>query len=256
MTTLTITDYLKYANLQMAAEAFILDETTKELASSGELLIDALTEGNKHSSKFTQTQAEAFAAQWEVLDQRVNTSTGFSGTLFRNKANPNELVMSFRSTEFIDDAARDNLATNTQEIKNTGWAWGQIADMEAWYAELNADPALLQGKQFSVTGYSLGGHLATAFNLLRHEDGTQNRIDQVVTFNGAGVGQVKEGSTLSTVLQNFRDLRTNPDQIVAKFTDPALRGIAPQIATAFNADARSTQHNQFTSNDPTWRQIA
>jgi len=39
--------------------------------------------------------------------------------------------MSFRSTEFADDAARDNEATNKLEIKDHGWAFGQIADMEA-----------------------------------------------------------------------------------------------------------------------------
>jgi pimeloyl-ACP methyl ester carboxylesterase len=226
MTAPTIVDYLKYANLQMAAEAFLVDSNGVPLI--GEEYLQALIRGNTHASKFIETEAIKFVEEWEVIDQCANTNTGFSGTLFRHRFT-RELVVSFRSTEFIDDAARDNLATNTQEIKNTGWAWGQIADMEAWYAELNADPALLQGKQFSVTGYSLGGHLATAFNLLRHEDGTQNRIDQVVTFNGAGVGQVKEGSTLSTVLQNFRDLRTNPDQIVAGFTDPALAEIYKTI---------------------------
>ena len=166
MTTPTITDYLKYANLQMAAEAFIRDEKTGELARSGSLLIAALIRGNNHSSKFTKIQAEAFAEQWEVVDQRANTTTGFSGTLFRNKANPNEHVISLRSTEFIDDTVRDNLACNTYEIKNTGYAWGQISDMEAWYAELKKTGGPLDGKAFSVTGYSLEDHLATGFSLL------------------------------------------------------------------------------------------
>jgi pimeloyl-ACP methyl ester carboxylesterase len=47
--------------------------------------------------------------------------------------------------------------------------------------------------QLSVIGYSLGGHLATAFNLL-YPDAAQ----QVVTFNGAGVGRVTQ-ATLSDV---------------------------------------------------------
>ena len=37
MTTPTITDYLKYANLQMAAEAFIRDEKTDVLAASDDV---------------------------------------------------------------------------------------------------------------------------------------------------------------------------------------------------------------------------
>ena len=95
----TVSDYLKYANLQMAAEAFLKDELTGEERYSGGNLITALKAGNNRSLLFTETQATAFAAQWEVLDQKANTPTGFSGTLFRNRASPNELVLSFRSNQ-------------------------------------------------------------------------------------------------------------------------------------------------------------
>lgn len=50
----TIADYLKYANLQMAAEAFIRNEITNILADSGQPLIDALISGNGHASRFTE----------------------------------------------------------------------------------------------------------------------------------------------------------------------------------------------------------
>ena len=125
MPDILVSDYLKYATLQMAAEALIRDPATLHLASSGSELEAALVEGNKHGIVFTSSQAAAFvdeAKGWTVLDQEPNTSTGFSGTLFRNNAT-DELVLSFRSTEFIDDAVRDN-ATNTLEIAKTGWAWG------------------------------------------------------------------------------------------------------------------------------------
>ena len=95
---LTIADTLKYANLQMAAEAILADESTGILKPN---LVALLKEGNNRSLKFTQTQARAFADEWEVVAQKANTATGFSGTLFRNKAHPGELVLSFRSTEFI-----------------------------------------------------------------------------------------------------------------------------------------------------------
>ena len=62
---------------------------------------------------------------------------GFSGTLFKAKQDnaalgiqKDELVLSFRSTEFADDAARDNEATNLLEVKDKGWAFGQLSDME------------------------------------------------------------------------------------------------------------------------------
>ena len=210
MSTPTTSDYLKYSLLQMAAEALLRDEATGFLNKSEDDLVDALKEGNKHNSRFTESEARKFAAKWEVVDQRANTSTGFSGTLFRN-VDTDELVLSFRSTEFVDDAVRDNAATNALEIKDTGWAWGQIADMEAWYAELATGGGPLEGRTFSVTGYSLGGHLATAFNLL-HPDAAQ----QVVTFNGAGVGQFNTGTlqeALSETLSDFVSLRAYPEQI-------------------------------------------
>jgi hypothetical protein len=230
MTAPTITDYLKYANLQMAAEAFIRNEKTGALAPTGDALVRALVAGNNHTSKFTQTEAEAFADPakgWTVLDQRANTSTGFSGTLFKSNLT-GELVISFRSTEFIDDAARDNLATNTDEIKNTGFAWGQISDMEQWYADLQADPNKLGGKAFSVTGYSLGGHLASVFNILH-----PNAAQQVVTFNGAGVGQVTNG-TLAEALATFNTLRQDYTQITARFTNPNLKTLYTTIRTHLN----------------------
>src|SRR5690606_2922707 len=131
-----------------------------------------------------------------------------SGTVFRcikddplTGAKADELVMSFRSTEFIDDAARDNMATNTLEIADTGIAWGQNRDMVNWYTALTEPGGVLAGQSFSVTGYSLGGHLATAFNLI------YAAAKETVTFNGAGVGAYDpKANSLATLVRKFTDL--------------------------------------------------
>ena len=132
MADFSVTNYLKYANLQMAAEALyefnpnLTGGKTSAGATAAYPTIPAtfLTEGNNRSSRFTSTQAQAFIAEgWTVVEHISNTTTGFSGPLFRGKTG--ELVMSFRSTEFADDA-RDNQATNTLEIKEQGWAFGQL----------------------------------------------------------------------------------------------------------------------------------
>lgn len=250
----TIADYLKYVNLQMAAEAFLNDPDTGDKNYAGTALKDALVRGNGHASRFTSTEATNFTDQWEVVDQRANTKTGFSGTLFKAiKDNPelgihkDDLVLSFRSTEFIDDAIRDSAATNKLEVFDTGWAWGQMADMEAWYRELTStnpqtgEPGALLGKTYAVTGYSLGGHLATAFNLLRREEAALGRLPatlgEVVTFNGAGVGEVKTG-TLQQALDYFNALRTNPESI-----RNALAFTVPELA-AFYETLRANMANQ------------
>jgi Ca2+-binding RTX toxin-like protein len=201
MTSLDISSEYKYASLQMAAEAFL---DNHGLPVANEELVQALVKGNGHNSRFTESEAESFTQHWEVINQKPDTGTGFSGTLFRciaddpiTGAKAGELVMSFRSTEFVDDAVRDSLATDTQEVKETGWAWGQMRDMEAWYKGLIASGDLPKDAPFSVTGYSLGGNLATAFNII-HPDAAA----QVVTFNAAGVGQT-DGSSPAAALALF-----------------------------------------------------
>ena len=119
------------------------------------------------------------------------------------------MVLSFRSTEIIEDNLRDSAGTNLFIFKNNytdragGWAFGQIADMEAWYRQLRAPGGALAGQSFDVTGYSLGGHLATAFAILRREAGDLGVINHIYTYNGAGTGDVVAGKTLSAVMQNF-----------------------------------------------------
>lgn len=106
---------LSFADVQMAAEAINLDRVLRNELT----LAAALIEGNNRSSKFTSEQAAKFASEWTVVDHLGNTGTGFSGTLFKyvGETDParglvkDQLVMSFRSTEFADDAVRDNDVT-------------------------------------------------------------------------------------------------------------------------------------------------
>ncbi len=98
-------------------------------------------------------------------------------------------------------------------------------------------------QRYAVTGYSLGGHLATAFNLLHGGDtiyGGAARIKEVVTFNGAGVGQVTTG-TLGDALSYFNSLRSTPGQIeTALFTTPELALLYEQIKTRLTFTATTT----------------
>ena len=153
-----------YAKLQLAAEALIdviaKDANGQERAADGVVLIQALKEGNTHASKFTSEAAEKFASEWTVVKQQASTSTGFSATLFRYKGKdgkgdpslglmPGQYVLSFRSTEFIDDAVRDNQEKNSMKIKEFGWAFGQIPDMEKFRSGLDEDA---RSKGVTATG--------------------------------------------------------------------------------------------------------
>ncbi len=218
--TISIVRLLDTVMKQLASEAFIVrdGDVLAELDTS-EIAI-RLGDGNGHISKFLPTQAAEFLDRYEILAQYRNDpvdpkGTGFSGTLVKDRRS-GALTLSFRSTEFIEDAVRDSVSTNELEVKELGWALGQISVMESWYRELRSDPQYLQGKQFHVTGYSLGGHLATAFNLLRREevaqgDSASNPILSTVTFNGAGVGGLRDGASLRGILARFERLRSMPD---------------------------------------------
>ncbi|MGE0497671.1 MAG: hypothetical protein AB7I35_02265 [Ramlibacter sp.] len=99
------------------------------LTFSASMNVDSLVKGNNRSSRFTQVQAEQFIEEgWTVVQHQANKGTGFSGTLFRYTGETDaakglvkdELVQFFRSTEFADDAVRDNQATNDLEIRSFG----------------------------------------------------------------------------------------------------------------------------------------
>lgn len=72
-------DYLKYADLQMAAEAFLNDGLTT--AYVGDALQAALIRGNGHASRFTAAQAGHFKDHWVALDQEENTVDGTPAAL-------------------------------------------------------------------------------------------------------------------------------------------------------------------------------
>src|SRR5690348_12991112 len=110
----TAAELLKFVSLQMAAEALFGFKATGNDANlepkqkfAGDIDAGFLTSGNEHASRFTATQAADFVQQWTVVEHISNTTTGFSGTLFKALKNDpaqniaiGDLVLSFRSTEF------------------------------------------------------------------------------------------------------------------------------------------------------------
>ena len=71
MTTNFVSTELTFVNLQMAAEA-LLDQFNYTTRSG---LIAALEAGNNHASKFTTTQAQQFANEWEVVAHQPTTTS-------------------------------------------------------------------------------------------------------------------------------------------------------------------------------------
>ena len=224
----SVAELLEMSRTQIVAEAFLKGEDKKPeflhpkngdyTFRKTDLKDTILRDGNNHTSKLTEPQIKEFMENWEVVAYLPNTTTGFSGTLFQAKRDipgttikAGEKVMSLRSTEFIDDAVRDNQATNKMEIADRGWAFGQIDDLEQWFQGLRNEKLIGDGEQIRITGYSLGGHLATAFNILHRDEGL---IKNTYTFNGAGVGrktkeEEMDKETLKNIIHQFHETRYN-----------------------------------------------
>ncbi|MBK6638134.1 MAG: hypothetical protein IPG34_10990 [Rhodocyclaceae bacterium] len=186
-TQLTIADYLKYANLQMASEALynfnanppgtVLtpgDKRTNESLAVANLIV-----GNDRASKLAPPKSISPTSRktGPSSEHISNTTTGFSGTLFQ--AIRNDLANNVKAGEYIPLLPRHrirrrrrprHLAADSHEMANIGLALGQIDDMEAWYAHLKKSGQLPGRCPLQRHRLQLGGHLASAFNLLRHEE--------------------------------------------------------------------------------------
>ena len=127
-------------------------------------------------TRMTDQQIADFTANNEIIAHQANTASGFSGTLFqRVTRNASGVVtsrgaftLSFRSTEFADESQggdwfRDGVSGADGEMKTYRFALAQLADAEAFFRKLKTDAKLPGNASYNVTGYSLGGHLASVF---------------------------------------------------------------------------------------------
>lgn len=197
-----ISIWLRFALQQMAAESY-LDGIDWRNAEQVKV---QLRLGNNRSgfpevgaTRVTGTvaqplQDQAFVDRYQIVDHHANDATGFSATLLFDNST-NSYTLSFRSVEYqqqVDggDWERDGLPGAAGEIAGTGFSLAQLVSMERYYRELKANPNMLPpGAILNVTGYSLGGHLATVFTELHADE-----INHTYTFNGAGRGHLNGGT--------------------------------------------------------------
>lgn len=194
-----INTWYKFVLQQMAAESY-LDDPVDQMTQ--------LTNGNNRwdeeptsFGRMTTIQAEQFLQDYEIVDHIPNDlQSGFSATLMRDKTS-GAYTLSFRSTEYRQVADGGDFVRDAQgadmDIFTSGFAFAQIQDMEAYYADLKASGKLPEGAALNVTGYSLGSHLATVFTELHTAE-----INQTTIFNGAGRGDF---NTSQYTIQQIQD---------------------------------------------------
>lgn len=231
---MTISAWYDFVLQQMAAESYLHDVNVEVQ----DQIISALVRGNspqnfppRGNTFMAEKQAEEFVGRFSVVAHYPNDNSGLSATLLRN-GDTGEFTLSFRSTEYQSetnggDWARDGTPGADGEIATKyGFALGQIASMETLYEHLRlgerfvgrdasgmpvweSDPRIAAflnpAQKLNVTGYSLGGHLATVFTELHPAD-----VIKTYTFNAPGRGTVSNDDVASMVAF-FRQVRADPN---------------------------------------------
>jgi hypothetical protein len=191
--------------------------------------------GVPNASQITGS-AQAFDSRYLIVDHHANDATGFSATLMKDTAT-NTYTLSFRSLEYQNQAMggdweRDGQEGAAGEIAGAGFALGQLVSMERYYQELKANPLKLPSAAIlNVTGYSLGGHLATVFTELHSAD-----IQHTYTFNAAGRGLV--GGVTPVLTEEIR-IQQLIEAMDAKFIEFDPTGALTRSGSAANVQTLS-----------------
>ncbi|TKB95328.1 MAG: lipase family protein [Nitrospira sp.] len=229
-----ISTWLQFALQQMAAESY-LDGIDLNITDD---VIARLRLGNNRlgfelgATRFTGTptqglQAQDFVNRYQVIHQHANDSTGFSATLIQERGT-NNFTLSFRSTEYQNqskggDFERDGIFGADGDVLLQGFAFGQLASMENYY-QTTVKNLLPPGAVLNVTGYSLGGNLATVFTEIHSTE-----VNHTYTFNAVGRGHISgglpgettEAARIQGMLTLFRTVLLDPEQGRSIITDPA-----------------------------------
>ncbi|MDO9099946.1 MAG: hypothetical protein Q7V53_04280, partial [Caldisericota bacterium] len=238
MSNKNINALYEYYLQQVCAESYLENgyqqqevRTQLAIGTNRTPLGSSINDGYKGYTRLTDQQIDEFVEGFEVRHQWSDdpakaiaptgsdvppflANTGFSATLIYDKTQ-GTYTLAMRSTEFRDasqggDAARDKTATDINEIGMNGFAISQLDAMEKYYAWLKSTGKIPEGATVNVTGYSLGGHLATVFTEIHRQD-TDVRLGETVTFNGAGRGtwDASKGS-LADMIVYFRSVLVDP----------------------------------------------
>ncbi|HEX4986744.1 MAG TPA: cadherin-like domain-containing protein [Burkholderiales bacterium] len=224
----------EFAMQQMAAESYL-----DQFLSGQRTLTEVLVNGNNNQNMVPDSDfrgqtrfvslsdieyigqkegsAQAFAQRFLLIDHHSNDSSGFSTTFFKDLES-NSYTLSFRSTEFRSedeggDRPRDVLGAD-EEMALHGFSFAQLLAMENYYEYLRTGGLLPADAVLNVTGYSLGGHLATVFTELHSAE-----VNHTYTFNSPGRGgfntveanEELEAQRIAQMLARLKQIMLDPD---------------------------------------------
>lgn len=146
-----LSTWLEFSQLQVVSESYLdgINWSDEDEAKPRLLLGNnrAPESGNeiRGATRFTESQAEWFFANYDIVDHYANDASGFSCTLMRRKNGTAEengvYTLSMRSTEFQfnnlgGDWSRDGKPGADGQINDNGYAIAQLSAMEAYFKDL------------------------------------------------------------------------------------------------------------------------
>ena len=204
--TRTLKEVFEQAMLARAAYADLSGIQFEDSVSLRRSLGEAL---NRDDPPILSAAAAAYVAKnFGVVNHQPNTESGYSGTLFRRRSVAADdptggFSLAIRGTE---EASLDDLRADYLQIMLTGSAWNQRAAMQIHWSGLTsgalgidaAFQAELAGRQISVTGHSLGGHLALWF-----ANDMPESLAHSFTFNAPGLVHEDRAGIPAGRISNF-----------------------------------------------------
>ena len=168
------------------------------------------------TERFLGRHQRWFDSDYQLVVHGWMANARFSATVFASReAHRHEYAISFRSDEYRWSADGGPWQRGYEHdaawvLGASGFALPQLAAMEKFFGELtagrtydaeqaawtdSANPCVQrfaadwrgQRADVTVTGYALGGHLATAFTLLHWP-----RVSRTYTYNSAGIGGFRD----------------------------------------------------------------
>jgi trimeric autotransporter adhesin len=158
------------------------------------------------------------------LNAEILANTGLSATLIKDKAT-GSFTLAIRSTEFRNwalggDGERDKFGADVGLAAN-GFALAQLNALEQYYKWLKNNQFLPNGAVLNVSGYSLGGHLATVFTEIHQGEAG---FGQAVTFNGAGRGSWNSAKgSESDMVSMYGNFLKNPSWTLPNLSSQATK---------------------------------
>ena len=217
MTTLQeLKHQITLREIQLASEAQQVTSQFVGQLTDGQSreLVRLLTEGNRYTDQvtgetygnqfFTEADARAFVARYELIQIQQNDGYGYAATAWKDR-DTGEVYVGVRSTENRlesrdGDYTRDSFAD--MQIVTTGFAWGQTVSHIEFLQEL---AQISGGAPVYQSAYSLSGNLVSNALLAGYDLGTTSGH---LAVNATGAGYVGLGTT-QEALDTYQRLR-NP----------------------------------------------